>query len=51
MEEQERVMQLYELAANEHDLQKLRGLILEISILLEAKEQRLKDKTPNAYQD
>jgi hypothetical protein len=51
MEEKEKNMQLCELAAHEHDLQKLRGLILEISKLLEAKEQRRKDKTPNAYQD
>jgi hypothetical protein len=50
MEEKEKIIQLCELAANERDLQKLRRLILEISILLEAKEQRLKNEPSHINQ-
>ena len=41
-------MELCELASNEQDLQKLRVLLLQISELLEAKEQRLRDKSLSA---
>jgi hypothetical protein len=41
---EEKLMELYELIANEHDPQELRALILRLSVLLEAKEQRLRDK-------
>ena len=46
MEEKKTLIQLCELAANEKDLEKLRRLILDISILLEAKEQSLKEMNP-----
>jgi len=39
MEEKEKLVQLCELVANERDLQKLRRLISEISVLLEAKQR------------
>ncbi len=45
---EEKLMELCELASNEQDPQKLRVLILQISVLLEAKEQRLRDKSLNA---
>ena len=48
--QQEKVIRLCELASNEHDPKKLRGLIQEISKILEAKEQRSKDKAPDGYQ-
>lgn len=47
---EEKLMELYEMVANEHDPQELRELILRLSVLLEAKEQerRDQDKTFNS---
>jgi hypothetical protein len=50
MDEKEQLIRLCQLAADEKDLQKLRRLIMDISILLEAKEQRLKNGTPRPQQ-
>jgi len=36
---EKKLMELYELIANEHDPQELRELILRLGVLLEAKEQ------------
>ena len=43
-ENKEKWMKLCEQAANEQDSEKLMALIVEINVLLEAKEQRLKGK-------
>ena len=43
VEKRNTVIQLCEAVAREADLRKLNALILEISVLLEAEEQRLKD--------
>ena len=43
-ENKEKWMKLCEQAANERDSEKLMALIVEINVLLEAKEQRLKGK-------
>ena len=50
---EKKLMELCELASNEQDPQKLRVLMLQIGVLLEAKEQRLKDKslTSTTHQD
>jgi hypothetical protein len=42
---EEKLLELCELASNEQDPQKLRALLQQISVLLEAKEQRLKGKS------
>ena len=42
----EKLMKLCEQAANEQDSEKLMVLIVEINVLLEAKELRLKGKAP-----
>jgi hypothetical protein len=46
-ENKEKWMKLCEEAADEQDPEKLVALILQINVLLEAKEWRLKGKTPN----
>jgi hypothetical protein len=46
-ENKEKWMKLCEQAANERDSEKLMVLIVEINVLLEAKEQRLKGKASN----
>ena len=50
---EEKLAELCELASSEQDPQKLRVLLLQISVLLEAKDQRLKDKslTSKTHQD
>jgi hypothetical protein len=47
---EEKLMELYEMVANEHDPQELRALILRLSVMLEAKERerREKDKLVNS---
>lgn len=51
MEEGEKLAQLCAQVASEDDLHKVRRLLLEISVLLEAKEQRLMKETSEAHQD
>ena len=51
MQEKEKLIELCKMAANEHDLQKLRRLIQQISVLLEAKEQRPENKIPDTHQE
>jgi hypothetical protein len=41
---EEKLMELYESIANEHDPQELRALIQRLTVLLGAKEQELRDK-------
>jgi hypothetical protein len=41
---EKKVLELFELVADEHEPQELRGLILRRTILLEAKEQKLRDQ-------
>jgi hypothetical protein len=40
---EKKLMELYESIANEHNPQELRELILWLRVILEAKEQRLRD--------
>jgi len=47
MEDKEKWMVLCEQAANEQNPQKLQALILQICVLLEAKERGLKDENPS----
>jgi hypothetical protein len=46
---EKKVLELFELIADEHEPQELRGLIMRLTILLQAKEQKLRDqeKRPN----
>jgi hypothetical protein len=41
---EKKVLELFELVADEHEPQELRGLILRLTILLEAKEQKLRNQ-------
>jgi len=40
-------MELFELIADEYEPRELRGVILRLTILLEAKEQKLRDQENN----